>query len=236
MNSLRSPIYVWQLPVRLFHWINALAITILFITGLYIAHPVLAPQGEATLHFVMGRVRFWHGITSFVFSANLMFRAYWFWAGNDYARFGFWRPGFLRDALKTVRYYCFISKEHSLNAGHNSIAQLMYFIFVWLGGCMMILTGLTMRGGGDPQGIWQSLLGWIVPGLGGEYQVRSLHRLISWGFSIFVLGHLYMVFRQDILDDDGTVSSMLNGYKFELVNSEGIKKDDALNNKKSHVK
>lgn len=217
MKYLRNPVYVWQLPVRLFHWLNALTITILFLTGLYIAHPVLAPQGEATFSFVMGTVRFWHGVSAFVFSANLIFRAYWFLAGNEYAKFRFWRRKFWHDGKETLKYYSFMSKEHSTYVGHNSVAQLMYILFIWLGGIMMILTGLAMRGGGDPQGIWQVLFGWIIPLFGGEYQVRSWHRLLSWGFVVFILGHIYMVLRQDIIDDDGTVSSMINGYKFELV-------------------
>jgi Ni/Fe-hydrogenase 1 B-type cytochrome subunit len=220
MSIFRTPVYVWQLPVRLFHWINAIAISILLITGLYIAHPVLAPQGEATFNFVMGKVRFWHGVTAFIFTANLIVRAYWFWAGNEYSKLRFWRSEFWQDTSKTIKYYLFITKEHTTHVGHNSMAQLMYFVFIWLGGAFMILTGLAMRGGADPNGIWQSLFGWVVPMFGGEYQVRSFHRLIAWGFVVFVLGHLYMVFRQDILDDDGTVSSMVNGYKFELYNPE----------------
>ncbi len=32
-------ILVWQAPIRIFHWINAAAITVLFLTGLYIASP-----------------------------------------------------------------------------------------------------------------------------------------------------------------------------------------------------
>ena len=32
-------VYVWQLPVRIFHWVNAFAITILCITGYIIGDP-----------------------------------------------------------------------------------------------------------------------------------------------------------------------------------------------------
>ena len=46
--------YVWQLPVRLSHWINVISIAALFLTGLYINHPVLAPNGEPYNNFVMG--------------------------------------------------------------------------------------------------------------------------------------------------------------------------------------
>lgn len=83
----------------------------------------------------------------------------------------------------------------------------------------MILTGLAMRGGGDPNGLVQALFGWVVVLFSGEYQVRNLHHLIAWGYAIFLLSHLYMVFRQDLLDDDGTVSSMVNGYKFKRLST-----------------
>ena len=32
-------VYVWQLPVRIFHWLNALSIAVLAITGFIIADP-----------------------------------------------------------------------------------------------------------------------------------------------------------------------------------------------------
>ena len=44
--------YVWEFPVRLAHWINALALTALFLSGLYMASPILAPNGEAYKNFV----------------------------------------------------------------------------------------------------------------------------------------------------------------------------------------
>lgn len=212
----RQAVYVWELPVRFFHWINALAIVVLFSTGLYIGHPVLNPSGEATGNFVMGKFRFWHGMFAFIFMANLLVRLYWFWKGNDYAKLKLWQKRFWKDVLASIKYYAFMSKEHRLHVGHNALAQLMYFSFIWLGGFFMILTGLGMRAGSNYQGVWQALFGWVISGFRGEYQVRMLHHVVAWGFPLFLIGHLYMVFRQDILDDDGTVSSMISGYKYEL--------------------
>ena len=34
-----TEVYVWQLPVRIFHWVNALCIVILCITGYIIGNP-----------------------------------------------------------------------------------------------------------------------------------------------------------------------------------------------------
>lgn len=36
----RSAVYVYEAPVRLWHWINALTITVLAITGYFIANPL----------------------------------------------------------------------------------------------------------------------------------------------------------------------------------------------------
>ncbi|WP_206811577.1 Ni/Fe-hydrogenase, b-type cytochrome subunit [Paradesulfitobacterium ferrireducens] len=218
-QALRKQVYVWQFPVRLFHWINALAITILFLTGIYIGNPILTPRGEAYQNFIMGQIRAWHGIFAFIFIANLLFRLYWFWAGNEYSKLRLWRKEFWGDLVATFKYYTFMTREHTLHLGHNALAQLMYFLFIWLAGALMILTGLAMRSGEDPGGVLYSIFGWVIPGFRGEYQVRNLHHLFAWSYPLFLLGHLYMVFRQDILDDDGTVSSMINGYKFELVGS-----------------
>jgi len=37
--------YVWEFPIRLTHWVNAIAIGVLFVTGLFIASPMLTPTG-----------------------------------------------------------------------------------------------------------------------------------------------------------------------------------------------
>lgn len=217
--ALRRPVYVWELAIRLFHWIGVFAIVGLIITGLYIGNPAVMPMGEAALNFFMGGMRFWHAIFAYIFTANMIFRLYWFWAGNQYAKFPFWRKDFWQDMVVTVKYYLFATKEHTVHLGHNSVAQMAYFLFVWVGGVIMIITGFIMRGGSDPNGIWQILFGWMMPLLGGEYQVRNIHHLLTWFYLTFIVIHLYLGFRQDVLDDDGTVSSIITGYKYELNHS-----------------
>ena len=58
--------YVWQWPVRVYHWVNAFSLTALFLTGLYIAWPYLLPSGEAYNKLVMGTVRKVHFIFAFI--------------------------------------------------------------------------------------------------------------------------------------------------------------------------
>ena len=36
-------VYVWELPVRLYHWVNALCVVILCVTGYVVGRPVSLP-------------------------------------------------------------------------------------------------------------------------------------------------------------------------------------------------
>jgi Ni/Fe-hydrogenase 1 B-type cytochrome subunit len=85
----RRTVYVWELPVRIVHWTIVAALVVLSVTGYYIHHPFLAGAGgPGHPGFTMGLVRFLHEATGFVFTAAVLARVYWAFAGNRYAR---WR-------------------------------------------------------------------------------------------------------------------------------------------------
>ena len=64
-------VLVWELPVRIFHWLNALCIVVLAITGLIIANPpVLMSTAEAVDLYWFGTVRMIHFITGYIFFLN----------------------------------------------------------------------------------------------------------------------------------------------------------------------
>ena len=49
-------VYVYEAPVRLWHWVNALAIVALALTGYFIASPLPSVPGEASDYYVMGYI------------------------------------------------------------------------------------------------------------------------------------------------------------------------------------
>jgi Ni,Fe-hydrogenase I cytochrome b subunit len=51
-----QPIYVYQAPVRIWHWLHAFSFLVLAVTGYLIAHPLPSPLGEASAHMAFGRV------------------------------------------------------------------------------------------------------------------------------------------------------------------------------------
>jgi len=105
MNShIHKEEYVWQLPVRFYHWINALCVVILAITGYLIGRPIAISSGaEASFGYWFGTVRFVHFVTAFVFFFNFVFRIYWGFVGNKYAHWENFIP------FKTL----FLSKNHN---------------------------------------------------------------------------------------------------------------------------
>lgn len=208
--------YVWQWPVRIFHWINALSVTVLFLTGLYISNPQLAPAGEAWNNFVMAQVRQIHFAFAFLFLVNFIWRIYWFWMGNNYARSGFpkiWSGTWWGDLFRQAGDYLKFKKGH-VHLGHNALGGLTYTLFVIALGWAQIFTGLALYSESNPGGFWDSIVGWVIPLLGGSFQARMWHHTFAWGFVVFAILHIYVVFYDGLQYRNGLVTSMVSGEKF----------------------
>ena len=208
--------YVWQFPIRLCHWVNVVAITTLFATGLYIATPMLAPSGEAYQNFLMGRVRQIHFFAGFVLLFSFLLRVYWFYVGNNYARSGFpfvWRREWWADLVEQARQYLRLDRGH-VHLGHNALAGLSYTIFVICLGWFQIITGLALYSESNPGGFWDRLVGWVIPLMGGSFRLHMWHHTVAWSFVVFLILHLYVVLYDDQQFKNGLISSMVAGFKF----------------------
>ena len=69
--SIKS-VYVYEAPVRLWHWVNALAIVVLAFTGYFIGQPLPTQPGEASANYLMGYIRFAHFAAGYVFAVGLL--------------------------------------------------------------------------------------------------------------------------------------------------------------------
>lgn len=216
-------IYVWQAPVRIFHWINAAAIVILMVTGIYIGKPfVSAPiPEEASYNFLMGWVRIVHFLTAFVFTLNLLVRWYWVFKGNEYATSNLLKKEFWLGVWETLKFYLFLPNKKKHDVGHNPLAQLSYWIFIGLGSILVIITGFYMFFEPQPQSMLAQLFSWVPAIFGNSFLIRSWHHLVAWGFMIFMIIHVYMAIRDDWISRNGTMSSIFTGYKHEEQHTKG---------------
>ncbi len=222
MNRTIEEVYVWHLPVRIYHWINAICIVILFITGLYIAWPVFQSSvGEAVWYQNFGWIRWAHFATAYVFIFNFLIRLYWALFGGDrYGRFGGfqpWNPKWWGKPFKEqMAAYLFMSRYEPNYTGHNPVAALTYFIFVFLGSVFMIVTGLAMYGENNPGGFFDTTFGWVVSIFGSAHALHSWHHLVAWGFVFYFIVHIYAVARHDVVDRTSVISSIITGYKHRV--------------------
>lgn len=212
--AARGATYVWELPVRLFHWINAACIVTLFVTGLLIGRAAPAGTGEASRTFTFGWVRYIHFTAGYVFLANWLFRIYWFFAGNAHAHnvFAFWSRRAWQGALRQARELLLASPHQAtvLPDQHHLARAAHTLLFV--ASMLMLVTGFALYAEVHPDGLWGRLTGWLVSAVGATRPLRFWHHVIAWFFPLFVIAHLYQVIRTDVLARHGLVSSMFSGY------------------------
>jgi len=210
--------YVWQLPIRVTHWINAVAIAVLFFTGLFIATPFFkAPLGEAFQNFQMGRMREFHFIFGFTLILSILIRVYWFFVGNNYARSGFpmfWRLSWYKAVFQQIVDYTKLDRGY-VHIGHNSLAGASYAAFFAMCGFEAV-TGLALYGESNPGGFWDSLLGWTTVILGGSFRVHMWHHLAAWLIMVIVVFHLYIAIYDAYLYKDQLLRSIIFGEKTSI--------------------
>lgn len=216
----QTSVYVYEAPVRIWHWINAFAILTLCVTGYLIGSPPPSMQiAEAAHQFVFGYIRFTHFAAGLILTVGFLGRAYWAIVGNHHARQMFYLPvlssHWWREVFFEIRWYLFLEKMPKKYVGHNPLAQLAMFCFITLGVSFMIVTGLALYAEGLGKGSWADLLfGWVVPLAGGNSQVvHSLHHMGMWFIVVFMIIHIYVAIREDIMSRQTIVSTMISGFR-----------------------
>jgi Ni/Fe-hydrogenase 1 B-type cytochrome subunit len=215
--SLKS-IYVFEAPVRLWHWINALAIMVLCVSGYFIGSPLPTQPGEASDNFLMGYIRFAHFASGYILAVGLLGRIYWAIVGNAHARELFWVPIFQRaywhEVLGMLKWYAFLSPRPGRYVGHNPLARFAMFFGFFLITLFMVVTGFAMYGEGAQAGSWQErLFGWVIPLMGQSQDVHTWHHMGMWGLVLFVILHVYAAIREDIMGRSSVVSTMISGHR-----------------------
>lgn len=224
---------VWELPIRIFHWLNFLSVIVLCITGFIIADPpAIMSSQEATDLQYFGYVRVIHFIAAYVFFLIMIIRIYWLFAGNRFASWrAFWpfRKTFWRNFSHVMKIDLLLQNEKvedvtKISIGHNSVAKLSYIAMFFLA-LVMVITGFGLYS--DMSSWWlPKMFDWVAPFFGGDYLVRTIHHVCMWLFIFFTMVHVYLVMYHDWLEGRGEVSSMFGGYKF--VREDRLKEEDKV--------
>lgn len=194
------------LSTRVWHWVNAAALLILFMSGLTIsnAHRRLYwgdygfDPAEAWLHVMrfpgwltlparynLAAARDWHNTAALVFACGLLVIWLAMLANGHFRRdlatsARDWRPAAWRDALAA---HADKGHDHAA-APYNALQKLAYGAVFALILPLMVATGLAMSPGFEPAAPW------LVDALGGRQSARSIHFITTWALVAFALGHV----------------------------------------------
>jgi Ni/Fe-hydrogenase b-type cytochrome subunit len=190
--------------VRITHWVNAIALTIMIGSGLRIfnAYPAFARRGESFCCYPFARVpipdkltfggwlagaRNWHFAMMWVLVVNgLVYIAFVYLHGE-------WRDlvprrGVVRDTWQMIRFYLALRKDHPRQGKHNALQRMTYFAMPLIGG-MAVVTGVA---------IWKPVqLAPLTDLLGGYVWARYWHFWAMLLLVILTIGHVFMVFAVD---------------------------------------
>jgi len=215
-NGDTERVYIWELPIRLTHWLIFFSLIALAATGYYIGHPFVSVPGLARDHFLMGTARVVHMYAAIVFALSVLVRIYWMFAGNAYARLTqllpFGRERF-RSFCEAMMFYSFMRRTPEECAGHNALAGSSYALIygVYL---VMTATGLTLYTVDTSLSSPLQVFDFLIPLFGGLQIARLIHHVGMWIVIIFAVMHIYFVILASIAERIGTFDSIISGYKF----------------------
>ncbi|HEY8174836.1 MAG TPA: cytochrome b/b6 domain-containing protein [Gemmatimonadaceae bacterium] len=190
--------------VRVTHWVNAVALTLMIASGLRIfnAYPAFARKGETfccypfegraipkalTFGGWLAGARNWHFAMMWILLINACV-----YLGFIYMH-GEWRDlvprrGDIRDASEMVKFYAFRRRDHPVQGKHNALQRGTYFAMP-IFGFVAVLTGIA---------IWKPVqLSLLTNLLGGYVWARYWHFLAMIVLVVLSVVHVFMVFAVD---------------------------------------
>lgn len=182
-QSAIGAIRVWDLGVRLFHW--------LFAAGMF---------AELTLGFLFPSAQALHVYIGYGLAGLIAFRIVWGFTGTAFARFSSFPPS-VSDAL------AHIAGRLSAGLGHNPLGAWMVYGLLGIG-LAMIVTGLAALGGVERLGPASPLLSvW-----GGEL-ARALHEAGALLLAAMIAAHIAGVIYESRREKQSLIVSMITGDK-----------------------
>lgn len=203
---------VWSLLLRLYHWMFAISIVGLVVTGFYINDPWTAGTLEGSGSAPVACMRYIHFVFGYTFASAILIRFYLLLFGNKQERIGDILPVTkrnIKNLISTLALYTYISNKHDERPGHNVVAGLVYLL-TFLVAIFQIISGFYM--------LFPETVFWQKAGLmffGPQQDARFFHHFLMWYFIVFVLVHVYLTIWNDLNSPDGIISSIFTGKKFK---------------------
>jgi len=212
-------IYIYETPMRIWHWLNALMVVTLTLTGILIGTPLPSYSGDPSTVYVMGWIRLVHLVSAYGFTVLWILRVWWAFVGNVYAHQifvpPFWSRRWCAGVLHQLRWTVTMTGEAKRYDGVSPLGQaLIPFIYI-LPSLVLLVTGFGMLAEVAGHDSWQyHAFGWMRAVAVNTIDLHTYHRAAMWVMAMFAVMHVYAAVRDDVLSRQSVVSVMLSGYRF----------------------
>jgi cytochrome b len=181
-----TPVRIWDLPTRLFHWLLATSFVAAWISS--------GSDRWLSVHSFVG----------YVLLGLVCFRFVWGLVGGPYARFASFAygPAAVLDYLRHLR-----ARTSTRYLGHNPAGSVAIYLMLALG-LAVGLTGVFTQGGEEQQLVAAHVLSIPTGTL-----VRQAHELLAWSMLAVVAGHLCGVLADAWMTRENLPLSMVTGLK-----------------------
>ncbi|HEU4731634.1 MAG TPA: Ni/Fe-hydrogenase, b-type cytochrome subunit [Kofleriaceae bacterium] len=207
-------VYVWDRLVRVTHWGVAVTLVLLAVTGIYLGRPFVAAPGAAHDHFITGWAKVIHFYAAIAFTLCALSRIVWLFIGP---RRSGWR-NFVpvsrkrrRDLIETLKFYLLLRPVPPPTIGHNPLAGLSYLAVFGMY-FLIIATGLALYSVSSDS--YMRVWGFMLPLFHGVQGARWVHHVTMWGLIAFSVAHLFFGSLTSRNEKNGTMDSIISGYKF----------------------
>jgi thiosulfate reductase cytochrome b subunit len=215
------------LSTRIWHWLNAVCLVVLFMSGLNIsnAHPQLY-WGEwgfdprtawlrlpefphwATIpgYYSLAEARLWHLLAAWPFAIGFALFLAAALIGGHWRHFVLNRRE-LRWATIRADLVHHLKLDFTAHDGpFNLLQKYLYILVLFVALPLMIFTGLSLSPAMD------SAWPWLLEVFGGRQSARSLHFVLAWGLLVFLVLHILAVLLSSPLKQ---IRDMITGGRIE---------------------
>ena len=208
---------VWQIPVRVAHWVMFFSIITLGITGYLIGNPGFSEPTEASKVYTFGNIRFIHFLAGYILAASFLLRLYWGLVGNHFSRWLTMLP-FTKNRFEGIfresRALLWPKGKLRVYTGHSPLANVGYLV-LYLGLLTSIVTGFTLYAQSNYTPFWRKIAAGGLSLFGNNLNnIHLVHHLLLWFFILFFMVHLYLVIYTVTVSRTTQVDTMISGKKF----------------------
>lgn len=179
---------VWDLGVRVFHWLMVATVATALVTGLS------GPRNLLNIHIAAGAA----------IGGLVAFRMLWGLMGSTYARFSSFPVHFTAINADLAG---FVAGRRPRYRGHNPLGSLMVLALLAVI-FLSVMTGVVTLGGVDKQGPLAFVTSYNV-----GKATQRLHQALAYGLLALIGGHLLGVAYESVHGQPDLIRAMLTGKK-----------------------